>query len=139
MLVISWLAKRDDGDRVAVNQHLRIHNFVDSAVAHELGVPEWHHIFPKKFLAGRYEDVVVNALASIAIIEPETNRLSAKDPMEYLEKYNVTVEKLGQQFINEDSRATPVEKLGSFLQHRATILAQKAHEFLGALHNGIDA
>jgi len=32
--------------------------------------PQWHHIFPKKFLEDKYDDIDINALANIAVIGP---------------------------------------------------------------------
>jgi hypothetical protein len=61
--------------------------------------PQWHHIFPKKYLEGKVDEALIDALANIAVIGPEINiRISAKDPMSYIAKYNITTEKLTQQF-----------------------------------------
>ncbi len=96
--------------------------------------PQWHHIFPKKFLGSRYEETQVNALANIAVIGPQINiRISAKNPMEYLDKYNITADKLAQQFISDDLRTTPPERFTQFLNHRSKLLASKANNFLSRL------
>ena len=53
--------------------------------------PQWHHIFPKKYLNGKVEEDLVDALANIAVIGPEINiRISAKDPMSYIAKHKIT-------------------------------------------------
>jgi hypothetical protein len=81
--------------------------------------PQWHHIFPKKFLGDRYDEPEINALANIAVIGPSINiRISAKNPMEYLQKYKITNDKLAQQFIPSDLATTPIEKYPSFLKDR---------------------
>jgi len=102
--------------------------------------PQWHHIFPKKFLAERYEDSDINALANIAVIGPTINiRISAKNPMEYLKKYKISDDKLTQQFITTSLGATSIEKYPGFLKDRAQVLAVEANKYLGALRSGIEA
>ncbi len=57
--------------------------------------PDWHHIYPKKYLHGKVQDSLIDALANIAIIGPQMNiRISAKDPLSYIAKYKVTDRKL---------------------------------------------
>jgi Protein of unknown function DUF262 len=47
--------------------------------------PEWHHVFPKKYLSGKVDESLIDALANIAVIGSEINiRISAKDPMSYI-------------------------------------------------------
>jgi len=63
--------------------------------------PQWHHIFPKKYLEGKIDDSLIDALGNIAVIGPEINiRISAKDPMKYIDKYKITHQKLAQQFVD---------------------------------------
>jgi hypothetical protein len=102
--------------------------------------PQWHHIFPKKFLGERYDDSEINALANIAVIGPTINiRISAKNPMEYLHKYKITADKLTQQFITSDLGTTSIEQYPGFLKDRAEVLAAEANKYLGALRNDIEA
>src|SRR5205085_11088126 len=69
--------------------------------------PQWHHIFPRKFLEGRVSDDKIEALANIAVIGPTINiRISDKEPMNYIQKYKISQEKLNQQFIFEDITST---------------------------------
>jgi hypothetical protein len=96
--------------------------------------PQWHHIFPKKFLESLVDDDSINALANIAVIGPSINiRISAKEPMKYIEKYKITKEKLAQQFITEDILTTTPALFENWLKNRATLLAQKSNEFLSEL------
>jgi hypothetical protein len=84
--------------------------------------PQWHHIFPKKFLGARYDDLEINALANIAVIGPTINiRISAKNPMEYLQKYKITGDKLAEQFIANNLGTTPIERYSEFLKGRSDI------------------
>lgn len=102
--------------------------------------PQWHHIFPKQFLSGKYDDLAINTLANIAVIGPTINiRISAKNPMEYLVKYNITSDKLAQQFITNDLGTTSIDKYLDFIKGRAQVLAKEANDYLGALRGGIEA
>lgn len=66
--------------------------------------PQWHHIFPKKYLDGKVDEPLIDALANIAVIGPEINiRISAKDPLSYIAKYRITRDKLAQQFVESAS------------------------------------
>ena len=96
--------------------------------------PQWHHIFPKKFLEGKVDEGLINALGNIAVIGPEINiRISAKDPMKYIEKYKISDEKLKQQYINPKSLSPPQEDYETWVVGRASTLAEKANEFLAEL------
>jgi hypothetical protein len=96
--------------------------------------PQWHHIFPRKFLEGKVEEDQINALANIAVIGSEINiRISAKNLMDYLDRYRITDEKLAQQFVPADRNGFSIQSFGSFLQNRAKALAAAATKFLESL------
>ena len=93
--------------------------------------PQWHHIFPQKFLAQKVEPYKIYALANIAVIGPDINiRISAQDPMKYLDKYSVTNEKLAEQFIVWNRGDFKVERFDDFLVSRATRLSAEANDYL---------
>jgi hypothetical protein len=96
--------------------------------------PQWHHIFPRKYLEGKVEETQIEALANIAVIGPSINiRISAADPMSYVTKYGISAEKLCQQFIDPKFTSTPIEKYPDWLERRADRLAQVGNEFLAEL------
>lgn len=96
--------------------------------------PQWHHIFPKKYLEGKEYDGAVDSLGNIAVIGPSINiRISAKAPMDYVKKYKITPEKLEQQFIDPDFTALPVARFEEWTQKRSERLAQEANAFLSEL------
>jgi hypothetical protein len=96
--------------------------------------PQWHHIFPKKYLRNDFEEMEISALANIAIIGPSMNiRISSRNPMNYIEKYQITDQKLEQQFINPNIRYIEKSEFKEFLLERAQALAVKANSFLGYL------
>jgi len=96
--------------------------------------PQWHHIFPKKYLEGKVPDDKINALANIAVIGPGINiRISAKSPMDYIKKYEITPEKLAQQYISSDVQSLPISKYEQWLEDRASKLAEIGNGFLEEL------
>lgn len=53
--------------------------------------PQWHHIFPKKYLEGHDNNGMTDVLANIAVIGPAINiRISAKAPLDYVTRYKIT-------------------------------------------------
>ncbi len=97
--------------------------------------PDWHHIFPKKYLSGKVQDSLVDALANIAVIGPKINiRISASEPMSYIAKYKITDRKLSQQFIDPAGMAKPATGYEPWLRQRADQLATVANEFFAELH-----
>ncbi len=100
--------------------------------------PQWHHIFPKKYLEGKVDDDEINALANIAVIGPSINiRISSKDPMRYIEKYKITPSKLKQQYIEDDIKSVTQGDFPRWLTSRAERLATAGNAFLDALKDGI--
>ena len=96
--------------------------------------PQWHHIFPKKYLEGNVDDALSDALANIAVIGPEINiRISAKDPMSYIAKYNITDDKLAKQFVEPRSLSVSHEGYEAWLRDRAIRLAHAGNAFLSEL------
>lgn len=98
--------------------------------------PQWHHIFPQKYLEGKVAEDKINALANIAVIGPSINiRISAKDPMSYIQKYKITPEKLTQQFIDEEiTKVTiAIDDYESWVTKRSERLARAGNEFLNRL------
>jgi len=99
--------------------------------------PQWHHIFPKKYLEGHNNSGLTDALANIAVIGPAINiRISAKAPMDYVTRYKITPDKLEQQFIEPQFANVPITEYESWVRRRAERLAQEANAFLAELRNG---
>lgn len=100
--------------------------------------PQWHHVFPRKFLSPTYADDAIDALANIAVIGPEINiRISNKAPMKYIEKYGIDAERLAQQFISGPVEHMTIDKYEGWVKDRAATLAKKANEFLQELAKGL--
>ncbi len=100
--------------------------------------PQWHHIFPQKYLEGKVPEDMVNALANIAVIGPSINiRISAKDPMSYIQKYKITKQKLAQQFIDEEITNVSITDYDTWLTKRSERLAAASNAFLNQLKGDV--
>jgi hypothetical protein len=98
--------------------------------------PQWHHVFPKEYLRGNVENNLIDCLANIAVIGPSINiRISNKAPLSYVVKYNITKEKLEQQYINENFTTVQFNQFENWLKERAQLLAEKANGFLNDMKN----
>lgn len=96
--------------------------------------PQWHHIFPKKYLEGKAEEALIDALANIAVIGPSINiRISASDPLSYVSKYSISDDKLKQQFIEPDFTSTMPADYPKWLEVRAERLVKEGNDFLKSL------
>lgn len=100
--------------------------------------PQWHHVFPTKYLDGHADDSLVDALANIAVIGPSINiRISAKSPLDYVSRYQITPQKLEQQFIDPEFTSVSFEGYETWLRRRAARLADTANKFLSDLRREI--
>jgi hypothetical protein len=100
--------------------------------------PQWHHIFPHKYLEGHVPPALSDALANIAIIGPSINiRISAKAPLDYVTRYKISSEKLGQQFIDATFTAIQIPNYETWLRTRAERLATESNSFLNSLKAGL--
>jgi hypothetical protein len=98
--------------------------------------PQWHHIFPKKYLEDHINSDLIDALANIAVIGPVINiRISAKAPMDYITRYKITPEKLKQQFLDWQFTEVPIADYENWVRLRAERLAQEANVFLAELRD----
>lgn len=96
--------------------------------------PQWHHIFPRKFLEGKVSDDKIEALANIAVIGPTINlRISAKEPMNYIHRYQISRDKLEQQYVFDDITTSSAGQYEAWLLKRASALAEAGNEFLDEL------
>jgi hypothetical protein len=106
--------------------------------------PQFHHIFPRRFLSPSESEAAregitseqIEALANIAIIGASVNiRISNKNPLAYFAKYDIDVERRKQQFIEGAVDQMVPEKYVSWLQARAKRLAAEANQFVDELRS----
>jgi hypothetical protein len=97
--------------------------------------PNWHHIFPRAYLR-RMEipEDLWDVFANIAVVSPGTNiKFGAKDPMAYLDRYQVDDELLDEQLVPTDRELLTVERYKEFLDLRAEALAKAANDYFEGL------
>lgn len=116
-----------------INQDVRIGFDKEDNEVNEGFKPEWHHIFPRKVVRGRFDDALVNCLANIAVLNEKANRaFSGKPPREYLKQYDVAADRLEEQAV-PNAKSLDVDGFEKFLQQRSENLAKLATDYLRAL------
>ena len=68
-----------------------------------------------------------------SLVQRSNIRISAQNPMNYIERYKITKEKLQQQLIEPVISTLRVDQYESWLLKRAGYLAQDGNEFLKSL------
>jgi hypothetical protein len=97
---------------------------------------QFHHIFPKAVLNGRYTPAQINEIGNLAFISGKTNRgISAKPPSEYLPG---VLEKQGEksltaQCVPTDPALWTLDRFPEFLAERHRLLSARVNDFLGAV------
>lgn len=94
---------------------------------------QFHHIFPKAVIKGRYTQQEVNDIANLAFISGKTNRqISDESPAKY---FGELIQKAGQasfdsQCIPTDLAVLSVDRYKQFLAVRRVKVSQRLNEFL---------
>ena len=101
--------------------------------------PEWHHIFPRKWLRDNIPDLdnrLLDSVANMAVISGEANRkIAAKSPKDYIAELNLAASGLlDQQAIPDPSFVAPIQYL-EWLNTRAERLAQESNKYLSELRH----
>ncbi|HEV2295269.1 MAG TPA: DUF262 domain-containing protein [Tepidisphaeraceae bacterium] len=97
---------------------------------------QYHHIFPKSLLKGRYVQKEINEIANMAFVSGKTNRkISNKAPKDYLPK--VMAERgqdaLLTQQVPLDPHLHQLDNYRAFLEARRLMLANRINEFLTSI------
>ncbi len=123
-----FLAFREAGAR-DWSSNLRI-SLDHRGVTHQL---QYHHLFPKSILRGRYSDSEINDVANLVFIAGRTNRrISNKEPRQYIPE---VLAKSGPQPLEAQVIPTGPELLGIedyrvFLLERRKLIAGRLNDFL---------
>jgi hypothetical protein len=143
-------------------ESIKIREVVDRSVSHVWSIPEFQRGFVWKptqvrdlaeslwldypigsLLVWNSQDPTEEKIARDAQrptlwVGPAINiRISAQDPMNYIGRYNITAEKLEQQFINPAILTTGVNGYETWLLQRAEKLAAAGNAFLAELGSGL--
>lgn len=95
---------------------------------------QYHHIFPKSLLKGRYPNQDINEVANLAFIGGQTNRrISNRCPEEYLAEIvaNRGEQALTAQCVPLDRALWRIERFPDFLVERRRLLAERINEMIG--------
>ena len=101
--------------------------------------PEWHHIFPRKWLRDHVpgiEKKLIDSVANMAVISGEANRkISAKAPKTYIAELNLAARGLLDQQAIPDPTFVEPNQYEEWLHRRAERLAQEANKYLEELRS----
>ena len=102
--------------------------------------PEWHHIFPRKWLKDNVEDIdqkAIDSVANMAVISAEANRkIAAKSPKEYIAELNLAARGLlGQQAITDPRFVNPKTQYPDWLKTRGEQLALESNKYIAELRS----
>ena len=99
--------------------------------------PEWHHIFPRKWLRDNVpgiEKKLIDSVANMAVISGEANRkIAAKAPKDYIAELNLAARGLLDQQAIPDPTFVEPNQYEDWLHARAERLAQSSNEYLAGL------
>lgn len=102
--------------------------------------PEWHHIFPRKWLNSNVEGLdkkYIDTVANMAVISGDANRkIGAKAPSQYMEELELVKRGLLIQQAIPDPQFVAPEQYRDWLDRRAGMLAREANKYLRELRNG---
>ena len=133
MRLILYLIVFDRKAHDWINQDVRVGFDREDNELNEGFKPEWHHVFPRKVVQGRFDDSLVDSLANIAVLNEKANRaFSGKPPRKYLEQHGVSADRLEEQAV-PDATSLDVDRFEEFLQNRSAELAKRATDYLQRL------
>ncbi len=109
------------------------------AEAHGEYKPEWHHIFPSKWLKNNVPGVerkYIDTVANMAVISGVANRkIAAKAPKDYITELELGSKGLLEQQAIPDPTFVEPQQYLQWLNHRAEKLAQESNKYLADLRN----
>ena len=99
--------------------------------------PEWHHIFPRKWLWDNIPEITaeqVDTVANMAVISGDANRkIAASEPKEYVATLDLAGRGLLEQQAIPDPTFVAPEQYLDWLKRRAERLAQESNKYLDEL------
>ena len=101
--------------------------------------PEWHHIFPRKWIRDNVPGIdrkLVDSVANMAVISGGANRkIAAKAPKDYIAELNLAARGLLDQQAIPDPTFVEPKQYQDWLRGRAERLAQASNQYLEELRN----
>jgi len=116
-----------------LNQEVRIGFDREDNQLNEGFKPEWHHVFPRKVLKGKFDETKIDSIANIVVLNERANRsFSAKLPQVYLSEHEVKPQRLNEQAV-PPAESLLLDQYEEFLRVRAKQLAADATAFMQSL------
>ena len=126
-----FLAFRDDG---AKDWHTRLAiSLAHSGSQHKL---QFHHIFPKAYLSGKYENKQINDIANLSFIGGGTNRkISASAPIDYFPKIvkEHGTELFDKQCVPTNESVLSLDAYPEFLKLRRQMISDRLNQFVDSV------
>ncbi len=101
--------------------------------------PEWHHIFPRKWLRDNVPGIdrkIIDSVANMAVISGGANRkIAVKAPKDYIAELNLAARGLLDQQAIPDPTFVEPKQYQDWLRGRAERLAQASNQYLEELRN----
>jgi hypothetical protein len=123
-----FLAFKDDG---AKDWHTRLAiSMAHSGNKHKL---QFHHIFPKAYLSGKYENKKINDIANLSFISGGTNRkISATPPSTYFPEVikEHGTELFDKQCVPTSDNVLTLETYPEFLKIRREMISRRLNQFV---------
>ena len=102
--------------------------------------PEWHHIFPRKWLNDNVSGIkkeLIDSVANMAVISAQANRkIAAKSPEEYIAELKLVSRGLLEQQAIPDPSSVAPRQYRKWLMSRAERLAAESNKYLKNLRRG---
>ena len=99
--------------------------------------PEWHHIFPRKWLKNNLPNLdsgSIDTVANMAVISGDANRkIAASEPKEYVRELNLAARGLLDEQAIPDPTFVGPQEYQQWLNNRAERLAQESNKYLAEL------
>lgn len=101
--------------------------------------PEWHHIFPRKWLNSNVPGLdkkYIDTVANMAVISGDANRkIGAKAPRQYMDELHLVKRGLLIQQAIPDPQFVAPDQYRDWLDRRSEMLAQESNKYLRELRN----
>lgn len=94
---------------------------------------QFHHVFPRAVLKGRYRTGEINDICNLAFIGGKTNRrISNKQPKQYIAALldKIGTEPFEAQCIPTDLTLFEIDRYPEFLEERRRLVAKRLNEFM---------
>ena len=92
---------------------------------------EFHHIFPRKVLKGKYEDSEINDPRNMAIISEKLNRkIRDTPPQTYFRDKSLIQNNIYTQFIPKDQTLLEIKNYKMFLEKRGELIKKEINKYI---------